>query len=648
MAGGAETLYSDDVFQTVVRTGTGSTATITTGFQPDLVWSKSRSAGGHVLQDAARGVTQSLDTSSTAAQTTGNSDAVTAFTSTGFTLGANNAVNQSGVANTHWAAKKAPKFFDCGTYTGNFGTAGNFQTISHSLGVAPGMVVVKSLSTGDWFVWHIGFSTSSYIRLNSTSAVTGPYDPSTQLDWAPTASSFKVSSFLDLNNTGQQFVWYAFAHDASTDGIIQCGNFTGDSGGKATVTLGWEPQFVLLKTVTFTDSWYTFDNMRGLGILGNRVSLSANSSGAEVSTTSGPRLGVTSNGFTLDSINASETLVYLAIRRPNKPPTSGTQVYNAIARTGTNSNELVNAGIGAPVDCVFVSNRNNGGGTPVGKAMVATRLTGIGALRTNDINAEYTAGTAFFQTNPWDNMVGVGISGGNTATNDSASTFINHFFRRAPGVFDVVCFNGGASSVSHGLGVQPELVIYKCRSGSEAWLAGSIHQWSSAVGNNAQYNLKVNATNGLISDQGFSTSGSLNFTDIFTSSAVTLTPNSGGTSWNRTGQTYVMYLFATKAGISKVGSYTGNGSSQTINCGFSAGARFVLIKRTDSTGDWYVWDTVRGIVSANDPHLSLNTTAAEVTTNDSIDPDSTGFIVNQLAATNINVNAATYIYLAFA
>jgi hypothetical protein len=111
---------------------------------------------------------------------------------------------------------------------------------------------------------------------------------------------------------------------------------------------------------------------------------------------------------------------------------------------------------------------------------------------------------------------------------------------------------------------------------------------------------------------------------------------------------FIAYLFATLPGISKVGSYTGNGSNQTINCGFTTGARFILIKRTDSTGDWYVWDTARGIVTGNDPHLSLNTTAAEVTTNDTIDPDSTGFIVNQVAATNVNVNTATYIYLAIA
>jgi len=73
-----------------------------------------------------------------------------------------------------------------------------------------------------------------------------------------------------------------------------------------------------------------------------------------------------------------------------------------------------------------------------------------------------------------------------------------------------------------------------------------------------------------------------------------------------------------------------------------------MIKRTDSTGDWYVWDSARGIVAGNDPHLSLNDTAAEVTTDDSVDTDNSGFIVNQLSATNVNVTSATYIFLAIA
>jgi hypothetical protein len=93
----------------------------------------------------------------------------------------------------------------------------------------------------------------------------------------------------------------------------------------------------------------------------------------------------------------------------------------------------------------------------------------------------------------------------------------------------------------------------------------------------------------------------------------------GGSVLKQSG-TYIAYLFATCPGVSKVGSYTGTGTTLNIDCGFAAGARFVLIKRTDSTGDWYVWDTARGIVSGNDPYLLLNSTAAEVTSTDYIDP----------------------------
>jgi hypothetical protein len=77
-------------------------------------------------------------------------------------------------------------------------------------------------------------------------------------------------------------------------------------------------------------------------------------------------------------------------------------------------------------------------------------------------------------------------------------------------------------------------------------------------------------------------------------------------------------------------------------------ASLLVIKRASAAGDWYVWDSARGIVSGNDPRLSLNTTAAEVTTDDSVDTDSSGFVVNQLSATNINVSSATYLYMAVA
>ena len=160
---------------------------------------------------------------------------------------------------------------------------------------------------------------------------------------------------------------------------------------------------------------------------------------------------------------------------------------------------------------------------------------------------------------------------------------------------------------------------------------------------NTGYNAFLNTTAAVAQNLDFSY-----LATAFTSSDFRVTYNESTTPQNASAATYVAYLFATLAGISKVGSYTGNGSSLTINCGFTTGARFILIKRTDSTGDWYMWDTVRGIIAGNDPHLSLNTTAAEVTSDDSIDPDTSGFIVNQLAATNVNVTSATYIFLAYA
>ena len=109
-----------------------------------------------------------------------------------------------------------------------------------------------------------------------------------------------------------------------------------------------------------------------------------------------------------------------------------------------------------------------------------------------------------------------------------------------------------------------------------------------------------------------------------------------------------MYLFATCPGVSKVGSYTGTGTTLQLNCGFTSGARFVLIKRTDSPGEWYVWDTARGIIAGNDPYLLLNSTAVEVTNTDYIDTYNPGFEISSTAPAAINALNGTYIFLAIA
>ena len=138
-------------------------------------------------------------------------------------------------------------------------------------------------------------------------------------------------------------------------------------------------------------------------------------------------------------------------------------------------------------------------------------------------------------------------------------------------------------------------------------------------------------------------------TDIWNNTLATSTSfQVNATSTNANGSNFVAYLFATCAGVSKCGLYTGTGTTLQIDCGFTSGARFVMIKRADSTGDWYVWDSARGIIAGNDPYILLNSVAAEVTNTDYIDPYSPGFELSSTAPTALNASGGTYIFLAIA
>ena len=119
-------------------------------------------------------------------------------------------------------------------------------------------------------------------------------------------------------------------------------------------------------------------------------------------------------------------------------------------------------------------------------------------------------------------------------------------------------------------------------------------------------------------------------------------------STTRNNSEYLALLFATRPGVSKVGTYNGTGNDLDIDCGFTNGARFVMIKRTNSTGDWFVFDTARGIVSGNDPYIRFNESGAEVTGNDYIDPLNAGFRITSSDPTGMNSSAGTYLFLAIA
>jgi hypothetical protein len=615
--GGGVANYIEDVFSTYLYTGTGAAQTITNGVdlsgKGGLVWTKSRSASSHRLFDTVRGATKVLYTEDTSAQST-EAQSITSFGSTGFTLGTSSP-NASGDNYVSWTFRKQPKFFDVVTYTGD-GTG--YRSFATALGSAAGCIIIKDTSNvGNWFVYHRSLGDNNYLFLNTTDAASG-----VGFVRNVTTSSFETS----LNTSGRTYVAYLFAHNAGgfgltgTDNVISCGSFTTDGSANATVNLGYEPQWVMWKSSTASDQWQISDTMRGWSNRsGGRNWLRANATDAE---TVGGDGFPTSTGFEARGLSGSQTYIYIAIRRgPMKVPTTGTSVFSPNATTAASGTKITT---NFPVDVQFYADRAGA----VYNTLASTRLMGVatGDL-TSGQNGPYlvTSSTAaeatFYQsTRAWDNT-GFGVTG---SFGGASNIYWN--WQRAPGYFDVVCWTGaGQSTVQHGLTVVPEIVITKARSFSDNWDVDAIQSGSS----NYQ-RLRLNTTGA----------------KLFNVAAPTSTVFTPPSSVN--GATYVTYLFATCPGVSKVGGYTGTGTTLQINCGFTAGSRFVLIKRTDSTGDWYVWDSARGIVAGNDPYILPNSTAAEVTSTDYVDTFAAGFELTATAPAAINANGGSFIFLAIA
>ena len=314
---------------------------------------------------------------------------------------------------------------------------------------------------------------------------------------------------------------------------------------------------------------------RGFGLT-SEAYLNANTSSQEYSLSS--LIYPTAKGFFINtaivSLNDTGTYIYLAIRRPNKPPTTGTQVYNAIARTGTGAAATV-TGVGFAPDLVATQDR---GGTVVG--LFFDRLRGVKSyLVPRSAGAEASDTDSLLKYSMDGISVGPDASGPG-GINTSALSYINWFFKRAPGVFDEVCYTGTgvAKTEAHGLGVAPELMIVKERSAANDWWV-----YNATDGNTKYTVLNTTATPVTASTAWNNTTPTSLVFSVGTAANV-----------NASAQTYVAYLFATCPGVSKVGSYTGNGSSQTINCGFTTGARFFLVKATSTTGSWWIFDSVRG------------------------------------------------------
>jgi hypothetical protein len=645
-----EALYVEDVFSTYLYTGNDSTGTteqqITNGIDLDgeggMVWMKSRDgARSHCLYDTERGNGNFLASNTTAAALLNSSSPVWRPTSTGFYTGRDygGSENQNLEDIVSWSFRKQAGFFDVVTYTGD-GTGP--REIAHNLGCKPGCIIIKNLDQSyGWAVWVKSFDLneydSAYILLNTgdASTYTGtPFVSQLNVGSRDPSANFYVKNDSLTNANGIDYVAYLFADgddaaaqvfgDDGDENIIKCGSYTGNgSADGPTIDCGFEPQWLLIRNTSNGGNWVLMDAMRGMPVGDEATVLLPNASGNESGYANLWGVDLQATGFKVNvsqiQINESGgTMIYIAIRRPMKNPEAGTEVFAIDTLGGTAPNPPGFNGI--LVDWAWKRVRNT-----TDDWYSQSRLTGTSELKLNATDSESTADTSikFDYQDGWLDSSG------------TLSTQLSWMFKRATGFFDVVAYEGNSTAgraVNHGLKVIPEFIIIKAREATWDWVA-----YTAPTG--AGYYLKPNDTQASAASSGV-------FPSAPTDSVFSL--GSGSFVNSTSAGAYIAYLFATLAGVSKVGSYTGTGSNVDVDCGFSAGARFILIKRTDSTGDWYVYDSERGIVAGNDPYLLLNSTAAEVTNTDYIDPLSSGFTVTSSAPAALNASGGTYIFLAIA
>jgi len=662
------TIVPSEHFNTVTYIGDGTTNNPITsvGFEPDFVWIKNRDYSGgisHQIFDSVRGDTAgsggSLSSNTTNAEYFDGTKGVKSFDIDGFTLdgGVNGEYGVNGAPGGTYGSSYVAWNFKAGgaavtntdgtitsqvsanteagfsivSYTGNGANA----TVGHGLGNAPKAMIIKDRdNVRDWAVYHIGNTGASgnagqeRLKLNTTDATTtyAPYWNGTN----PTSIVFSIGNEQNTNSSGQKFIAYCFAE---VEGFSNFGSYvgTGTTSGAKVIT-GFEPAFIMTKRTDLGSQWVILDNKR---ILENPrdYALYPNLSNAE----EGPAFGINflENGFQV--VNSGSTnnasggkYIYMAFAAdPTAVEPSLEDSFNTVTYTGTGSTNPITT-VGFQPDLVWLKRRDSGIGTT--RHLIFDSIRGVGKrISSESSDQEYTVTQEVIS---FDNN---GFTlGSNGSANGSGGSLVSWNWKGAeipainsngsiPSVvsanpaagFSIVSYTaGGTANVGHGLGSAPAVIITKNLDVAEQWFV-----YHKDVG--TQKFLGLNTTSAPISNSGVYTSiTDTTFTNLISS----------------TSRNYINYCFAEVAGFSKFGSYTGQSgdTSGYINCGFEPA--FLMYKRYDNGGDWYMIDNKRGGNA-----LRAHSSAAEFALNQ-VTFDSTGFTINGSTATN----GESSIYMAFA
>ena len=631
-----------DVFSTHLYTGDYGAGTEVNGIdlagEGGMVWTKARDNNdNHTIIDTEGGGTKWRRSNGYSVEATA-SNMITSFNSNGYTRGNNGQISDQNYF-VSWTFRKKEKFFDIVTWSGN-STAG--RQISHGLDGPVGFMICGCTSGAtDWSTYNSTDGAGKYNKLN------GSYHSISNTNiWnntAPTSTHFTVGTLGQINETGKTYTAYLFSDNSAEDAeeqMIKCGSYTGNQSATGpVVNLGWEPQWLMVKQTTLVvdpADWIIIDTMRGLNVGGDEKRIYANGTASE----NGAEIcDITPTGFKLTT-NSEQTnkntaqYIYIAIRAPMMvEPKAATDVF-AIDNAGSGVVPAYESGF--PVDFAIYRDAVGSAGAALASRMTAYYSDGM-EMFANNTAPEAATGAVKFD-----------FANGHFNNTSRSANYYSWMWKRAKGFMDVVAYRGtgSAMNLSHSLGAVPELVIIKIRYyspypsyGGDKWY---VYHKDLGIGSHIALqsaSAKVN--------QGFLSS-------LPTETNLPL-QNTGGDSLATvdSSTTYISYLFATLAGISKVGSFVGNASNNhVINCGFSNGARFVLIKRSSGASQWYLFDSVRGItVGSTDPFIMLNLTNAQQTEAaglgpDAIQPHSSGFQLT--SGGDLNGNSSTYIFYAIA
>tara|TARA_R100001369_G_scaffold20517_1_gene37643 strand:+ start:812 stop:1846 length:1035 start_codon:yes stop_codon:yes gene_type:complete len=299
---------STDFFSPTLYLGNGSSKTVVgIPFEPAMTWLKNRSvAGDNELYDKLRGAGYRIYSNANSANDNIGSQGLSAWTSDGFTVGNNTAINGNGnnLVSWNWKGGTTATNTDGSTTTSvsanptsgfsivSYTGTGSVATLGHGLSTAPSYVIIKRLNVGDWIVGSNSMTSWNYVvSLNAESVEANQVNQFNGT--APTTSVVTLGTEGQTNLSGQAFIMYCFS---DITGFSKTGLYTGNGSADGPFTYtGFKPGFILIRRINAGASWRLYDNKR-IGYNSSNYYLTPNTTGVD-GTGSTLAMNILSNGF---------------------------------------------------------------------------------------------------------------------------------------------------------------------------------------------------------------------------------------------------------------------------------------------------------------------------------------------------------------